>query len=53
MHDREASRRVTSWAYANAEQAGAMLWVEAEVYEPSAGWQVATGSASNAAATAP
>lgn len=43
VHDAAASQRVTTWAYANAEQAGALLWVEAKKFEKSAGWRAAVG----------
>jgi len=34
VHSIDASRRVTAWAYANAEQAGALLWMRKDQYKP-------------------
>lgn len=40
VHDAASSRRVTSWAYANAEQASARLWLKAHDFEPiGANWR--------------
>ena len=44
VHDAAASQRVTNWAYTNAGQAGAMLWVEAKKFELSAGWRAVVGA---------
>lgn len=43
VHDQVASNRVAAWAYANAEQASARLWLRAKDFAPiNSGWRVLT-----------
>lgn len=44
VHDAGASRRVTTWAYANAEQAGGRLWISKNQFAPiDASWRLIVG----------
>jgi hypothetical protein len=45
VHDIDASKRVALWAYDNAAQAGAHVWVQGKTYEAlAANWRSITGS---------